>query len=167
MSVLEGEYFIAVGYKWKDFDSCWETKQFENLQNVSKFLTQIFCFSSFSVLTHSPVKTPPDIAMATVKSPPDVAMATVKVEESHEVPMTSSNTEPDITMDSSKMLSHTPPDISMVPVPKSPQNSRTVEMATSPFPRRIADSELRVLEDCLHRWRTEVESDVRGIDVLF
>lgn len=116
-----------------------------------------------SLSTHSPVKSPPDITMATVKSPPDVAMATVKATESPECSMSTSTPVPDITMDSSKILSNTPPDISMEPVPKSPQVCRTLEVVTSPHPRRIADSELRVLEDCLHRWRTEVESDVREL----
>ena len=108
------------------------------------------------------MKSPPDVTMATVKSPSDITMATVKVTESPECSMSASTPISDITMDSSKLLSNTPPDISMEPAPKSPQVCRTVEVVTSPHPRRIADSELRVLEDCLHRWRTEVESDVRG-----
>lgn len=112
-----------------------------------------------SALTHSPVKSPPDVAMATVKSPSDVSMTTVKTTESPE----SSLSIPDVNMDSSKVLSNTPPDISMVPAPKSPHVSRSMEVVTSPHPRRIADGELRVLEDCLHRWRTEVESDVREL----
>lgn len=115
-----------------------------------------------SALTHSPVKSPPDVSMATVKSPTDVTMAMDKSLDSPEVSMGSIPV-PDVNMDSTKMLSNTPPDISMVPAPKSPHTSRSMEVVTSPYPRRIADSELRVLEDCLHRWRTEVESDVREL----
>lgn len=31
-----------------------------------------------------------------------------------------------------------------------------------PAPRHITEEELRVLEGCLHRWRSEVENDTRG-----
>ena len=31
-----------------------------------------------------------------------------------------------------------------------------------PAPRDVSDEELHVLQTCLHRWRTEVESDVKG-----
>ena len=96
--------------------------------------------------------------MATVKSPPDITMAPVKISDS---PI------PDITMENPKPLSNTPPDISMVPAPKSPQVGRSMDVETSPHPRTIANSELRVLEDCLHRWRTEVENDVRGMKPVF
>ena len=32
----------------------------------------------------------------------------------------------------------------------------------SPVPRYVTSAELQVLESCLRRWRTEVESDVKG-----
>jgi hypothetical protein len=31
-----------------------------------------------------------------------------------------------------------------------------------PAPRHITEEELRVLEGCLHRWRSEVENDTCG-----
>lgn len=34
-----------------------------------------------------------------------------------------------------------------------------------PAPRHITEEELRVLEGCLHRWRSEVENDTRGMSV--
>ena len=34
--------------------------------------------------------------------------------------------------------------------------------AKSPTPRFVAAEELRVLQTCLQRWRTEVEADVKG-----
>ncbi|OCT91176.1 hypothetical protein XELAEV_18014232mg [Xenopus laevis] len=37
------------------------------------------------------------------------------------------------------------------------------DLPMHPAPRNITDEELSVLEGCLHRWRTEVETDTRGI----
>ena len=34
--------------------------------------------------------------------------------------------------------------------------------SSEPHPRHVSSSELSVLQDCLHRWRTEVENDVKG-----
>jgi len=36
------------------------------------------------------------------------------------------------------------------------------DLPMHPAPRHITDEELRVLEVCLHRWRSEVENDTRG-----
>lgn len=36
------------------------------------------------------------------------------------------------------------------------------DLPMHPAPRNITDEELRVLEGCLHRWRSEVENDTRG-----
>lgn len=37
------------------------------------------------------------------------------------------------------------------------------DLPMHPAPRHITEEELSVLEGCLHRWRTEVENDTRGI----
>ena len=44
----------------------------------------------------------------------------------------------------------------------TPHGGRRSPGVDTPTPRHIADGELKVLQDCLHRWRTEVENDVRG-----
>lgn len=36
------------------------------------------------------------------------------------------------------------------------------DLPMHPAPRHITEEELRVLEGCLHRWRSEVENDTRG-----
>ncbi len=36
------------------------------------------------------------------------------------------------------------------------------DLPMHPAPRHITEEELRVLEGCLHRWRSEVENDSRG-----
>lgn len=36
------------------------------------------------------------------------------------------------------------------------------DLPMHPAPRHITEEELRVLESCLHRWRSEVENDTRG-----
>ncbi|XP_006819965.1 ubiquitin carboxyl-terminal hydrolase 28-like, partial [Saccoglossus kowalevskii] len=38
-----------------------------------------------------------------------------------------------------------------------------MEETTTPSPKHITDTELNVLQSCLRRWRTEVESDVRAL----
>ncbi|KAG8538609.1 hypothetical protein GDO81_022345 [Engystomops pustulosus] len=38
------------------------------------------------------------------------------------------------------------------------------DLPMHPAPRNITDEELTVLEGCLHRWRTEVETDTRGTE---
>lgn len=43
-----------------------------------------------------------------------------------------------------------------------PQGDRNPEGGLGPMPKQVSDSELRVLQSCLRRWREEVESDVRG-----
>ena len=68
------------------------------------------------------------------------------------------------------MLTDSPvksPTVSDIPQPNLPKLSplrphRTMAVVSSPSPKHVSDSELKVLENCLHRWRTEVESDVRG-----
>ena len=36
------------------------------------------------------------------------------------------------------------------------------DLPMHPAPRHVTEDELRVLEGCLHRWRSEVENDTRG-----
>ncbi|ESP02356.1 hypothetical protein LOTGIDRAFT_138555 [Lottia gigantea] len=56
------------------------------------------------------------------------------------------------------------PDIAMTTYSQSPgPSARSVDGVTPPYPRHVEDSELEVLEGCLRRWRTEVESDVREL----
>ena len=50
-----------------------------------------------------------------------------------------------------------------VPIHKPFTQSRLPpDLPMHPAPRHITDEELRVLEGCLHRWRSEVENDTRG-----
>ncbi|KAK3107716.1 hypothetical protein FSP39_020622 [Pinctada imbricata] len=44
-----------------------------------------------------------------------------------------------------------------------PKCSRTTAMICDPAPRHIEETELKVLQQCLCRWRTEVEQDVREL----
>ncbi|XP_060064125.1 ubiquitin carboxyl-terminal hydrolase 25-like isoform X1 [Ylistrum balloti] len=53
-------------------------------------------------------------------------------------------------------------DVTMTPA-TPPRPHRTPGVTSSPAPRHITDGELQVLQDCLHRWRTEVEQDVREL----
>lgn len=39
------------------------------------------------------------------------------------------------------------------------------DLPMHPAPRHITEEELRVLEGCLHRWRSEVENDTRGTNI--
>lgn len=50
---------------------------------------------------------------------------------------------------------------SHAPVPDSLSQCQ-LSCESFPTPRHVTDSELQVLRDCLRRWRTEVENDVRG-----
>lgn len=50
-----------------------------------------------------------------------------------------------------------------VPIHKPFTQSRVPpDLPMHPAPRHITEEELRVLEGCLHRWRSEVENDTRG-----
>lgn len=50
-----------------------------------------------------------------------------------------------------------------VPIHKPFTQSRLPpDLPMHPAPRHITEEELRVLEGCLHRWRSEVENDTRG-----
>lgn len=40
------------------------------------------------------------------------------------------------------------------------------DLPMHPAPRHITEEELRVLEGCLHRWRSEVENDTRGKSIF-
>lgn len=50
-----------------------------------------------------------------------------------------------------------------IPIHKPFTQSRLPpDLPMHPAPRHITEEELRVLETCLHRWRSEVENDTRG-----
>ncbi|XP_071095557.1 LOW QUALITY PROTEIN: ubiquitin carboxyl-terminal hydrolase 25-like [Haliotis cracherodii] len=50
------------------------------------------------------------------------------------------------------------------PLPRSPgRPPKPPPDVPSPSPRHVSESELQVLQDCLRRWRTEVETDVREL----
>lgn len=50
-----------------------------------------------------------------------------------------------------------------IPIHKPFTQSRLPpDLPMHPAPRHITEEELRVLESCLHRWRSEVENDTRG-----
>lgn len=50
-----------------------------------------------------------------------------------------------------------------IPVHKPFTQSRLPpDLPMHPAPRHITEEELRVLESCLHRWRSEVENDTHG-----
>ncbi|KAJ8316492.1 hypothetical protein KUTeg_006506 [Tegillarca granosa] len=44
-----------------------------------------------------------------------------------------------------------------------PRCTKTTAIISNPAPKHVTEGELRVLQDCLHRWRTEVEQDVREL----
>lgn len=55
-----------------------------------------------------------------------------------------------------------------VPIHKPFTQSRLPpDLPMHPAPRHITEEELRVLEGCLHRWRSEVENDTRGRSTCF
>ena len=54
-------------------------------------------------------------------------------------------------------------DVVMTTIPTTPvKETRSNQCISDPAPRHVSDSELQVLQECLHRWRNEVEQDVRG-----
>ena len=119
------------------------------------------------MMVDSPIKSPPDVPMATVMSPqerlsPDVGRNNQS--PSKEPQTTQSLNIPDVPMTSMSTpgsASNTPPDVTMATECRSSPVSM-MDDASNPHPKHVLDSELVVLQDCLHRWRTEVETDVRG-----
>ncbi|XP_070551916.1 ubiquitin carboxyl-terminal hydrolase 25-like isoform X2 [Ptychodera flava] len=55
------------------------------------------------------------------------------------------------------------PDIALPTVPMSPAGGDGRTGEGTPSPKHVTDGELKVLQGCLRRWRTEVESDVRDL----
>lgn len=49
------------------------------------------------------------------------------------------------------------------PSTSSADDLSRVPLPLEPHPRSVTTEELRVLQDCLQRWREEVEADVRGM----
>ena len=123
--------------------------------------------SCSGMMVDSPVKSPPDITMARITSPqpqtsPEKKQATIPA-------ISNSPTLPgnDVTM-SPVSGSESASDVSMVTEPVSQKPASLGTPLETPYPRHISEGEMQVLQDCLHRWRTEVENDVRGIlDIIF
>lgn len=116
-------------------------------------------------MVDSPIKSPADVVMSTVTSPSSL----LSPETSCKSPSTASTSPtqpqpvPDIATHTPS-TSGTPPDIAMgTDSRSSPNIIKYEEVLRSPQPRHVSEGELLVLQNCLHRWRTEVESDVRGI----
>ncbi|KAM4796326.1 ubiquitin carboxyl-terminal hydrolase 25 isoform 4-T4 [Rhinophrynus dorsalis] len=63
---------------------------------------------------------------------------------------------------SSSMDTQTPTQRSVIHKPFT-QSRIPSDLPMHPAPRNITDEELTVLEGCLHRWRTEVETDTRDL----
>ena len=54
-------------------------------------------------------------------------------------------------------------DVEMTAIPSTPvKENKDINCISDPAPRQVSDNELQVLQECLHRWRTEVEQDVKG-----
>lgn len=62
-----------------------------------------------------------------------------------------------------QMTSPSPPSTSPIKKLSTPiKPHRTNVLISNPSPKHVDDSELEVLQECLRRWRNEVEQDVRG-----
>ncbi|XP_077985695.1 ubiquitin carboxyl-terminal hydrolase 25-like isoform X3 [Glandiceps talaboti] len=85
----------------------------------------------------------------------DVEMSTPP-RTSLDVSMTSASPSP-------SSVKSTLPDVAMATTPKSPHGSEDKVGEGAPSPRHITDGELKVLQNCLRRWRTEVAGDVKDL----
>ncbi|XP_060606491.1 ubiquitin carboxyl-terminal hydrolase 25-like isoform X2 [Ruditapes philippinarum] len=121
-----------------------------------------------SMSVDSPIKSPADVVMAPVTSPSPLQSP----EPSMKSPSTASTSPtlpqpiPDVPMtpvSQGTSASSTPPDIAMGSDSGSSPNTKSEHGLRSPQPRHVTETELVVLQNCLHRWRTEVESDVREL----
>lgn len=55
-------------------------------------------------------------------------------------------------------------DVEMTAIPSTPvKENKDINCISDPAPRQVSDNELQVLQECLHRWRTEVEQDVKEL----
>ncbi|KAH3703156.1 hypothetical protein DPMN_078186, partial [Dreissena polymorpha] len=154
--------------------------------------------TSSSMMVDSPMKSPSDSSMSTVTSPQghsspestkgnrsnaivlsnqSVTGIHGNIEDSPSSSSQSATSVPDSSAVPSLMLinsesssnSFNLPDVSMVAESRSSPMIVEEEVST-PHPKHVSDNELLVLQDCLHRWRTEVENDVKelqdGISLL-
>ncbi|KAL4229366.1 Ubiquitin carboxyl-terminal hydrolase 25 [Mactra antiquata] len=120
-----------------------------------------------SMVVDSPIKSPIDVVMTTVSSP----QARLSPDVTNKSPSSTSPTQPqpipDVSMtpcSHTPSTSSTPPDVAMgTDTQSSPCCLREDDFLRSPQPKHVSDSELLVLQDCLHRWRTEVENDVKEL----
>ncbi|CAH2219379.1 ubiquitin carboxyl-terminal hydrolase 25 isoform X3 [Pelobates cultripes] len=83
-------------------------------------------------------------------APPSGSVGTQTMQSTMDIQGPSSSTE---TQPSQRSVIHKPFTQSRIPP----------DMPMHPAPRHITDEELSVLEGCLHRWRTEVETDTRDL----
>lgn len=83
-------------------------------------------------------------------APPSGSVATQPMQSTMEHQGSSSSSE---TQASQRTVIHKPFTQSRIPA----------DLPMHPAPRHITDEELTVLEGCLHRWRTEVETDTRDL----
>ncbi|XP_041372903.1 ubiquitin carboxyl-terminal hydrolase 25-like isoform X2 [Gigantopelta aegis] len=124
----------------------------EQLHFLQKKLDKFVCYGSGS--KRFPLHEVLSYALEFAQSKPDSVPQDVEMESPK--PCASSLSE-------SPVKCCGPPDVTMTsPHIRSPVK-RTLPPVAIPCPRHVSDDELHVLENCLHRWRKEVESDVREL----
>ncbi|XP_052060028.1 ubiquitin carboxyl-terminal hydrolase 25-like isoform X2 [Mytilus californianus] len=100
-------------------------------------------------------------ALEFAESKPETQCLSLDVEMESPKPHSSMVTETsaDVPMTSTSPPSSSP--AKKIATPIKPH--RTNVLISNPSPKHVEDSELKVLQECLRRWRTEVEQDVRGL----
>uniref|UniRef100_A0A3B3CAI6 Ubiquitin carboxyl-terminal hydrolase 25 n=1 Tax=Oryzias melastigma TaxID=30732 RepID=A0A3B3CAI6_ORYME len=103
-----------------------------------------------------PVCTSPVEDIDTSASPPSLSLLNSTAEQESAPPQESSAAAPTATPSAAQQQ--------RVSVHKPFTQSRLPpDLPMHPAPRHITEEELRVLEGCLHRWRSEVENDTRDL----
>ncbi|KAK3612082.1 hypothetical protein CHS0354_031152 [Potamilus streckersoni] len=103
-------------------------------------------------------------ALEFAKSKPDTVTSASQLTLSQDIEMESPR--PHLSMVTDSPVKSPPADVPVpmtVPLISPMRPHRTTAVVSSPSPREVSESELKVLQDCLHRWRTEVENDVREL----
>ncbi|XP_052804865.1 ubiquitin carboxyl-terminal hydrolase 25-like [Mya arenaria] len=135
--------------------------------------------NSLNMMVDSPIKSPPDVPMATVTSPLAQGQSSPDGSQGNQNPGNQDNQSPNkespspavtvptipVTMVTAQpsCTGNTPPDVTMATENRSSPITTETECSERPHPRHVSDGELVVLQDCLHRWRTEVEHDVKEL----
>lgn len=102
-------------------------------------------------------------ALEFAESKPDTQCLSLDVEMESPKPQTSMVTETSISEDV-QMTSPSPPSTSPIKKLSTPvKPHRTNVLLSNPSPKHVEECELQVLQECLRRWRNEVEQDVRGL----